>query len=106
MPESLACVNVGKVYFNERDSAPGKSVANCHAGVGIRGRVDYNKARALASGLLDSIHQSPFMIALETLNLDAGTFCGLDQPAINLFDCFSTVDFRFANAKQIQVRSV
>ena len=74
MPESLPGMNVGKMYFDERDLYTGKRVPNSHAGVGERGRVDDYEASAFAAGLVDAIDQSTFMITLETLQVYARAF--------------------------------
>ena len=74
MPESLPRMNVGQMYFDERDLYTGKRVPNSHAGVGERGRIDDYEASAFAAGLVNAIDQSTFMIALETLQVYTRAF--------------------------------
>ncbi len=65
-------MNIRQVHLDEWDTYPGKGVADGHAGMGIRGRVEDYEIYLLSSCLLDSIDQPAFMVALEALSGDAG----------------------------------
>ena len=104
MPEGLPGVNIGQMYLDERNSYPGEGVADRHAGVGIRGRIEYDEIHFLASCLLYSIDQFSFMVTLEALCGHAAALGGLYEAPIDVPKRLRAIDFGFTLSEKIEVR--
>jgi hypothetical protein len=94
------------MHFDERDCRSGERVANCNAGVGVRGGVKNDEVYLLAPRFLDLVDQRTLVIALEALSGGSGGLGGIDKPPVYFFERFSAVDFWLALPQKIQVRPV
>ena len=71
--------------------------------MGVGRRIDDDRAHALFASGMNTLDQRPFMIALKSIEFDAGRFGQASQPDIDVSQRDSTVMFRFPGAKQIQI---
>ena len=104
MPEGLPSVDIGQMHFDEGNSYPGEGVANRHAGVGVRGRIEDDEIHFLAPCVLYSIDQFSFMVGLEALCGHAAALGGLYEAPIDVPKRLRAIDFGFTLSEKIEVR--
>ena len=73
MAEGFACVNVGKMNFNEGQPNRGKGIAQRNTGMGKRCRIDHNKPRAVGAGLLHPV-AAAILMPLSSLTVVSSSY--------------------------------
>ncbi len=106
MTKLLTLVDVGQMHFNERNAYGCKRVAYGNAGMRVSSRIDDDVLRAIATGFLDAIDQSAFVIALE--DGEFGTLRGglLFESLIDVGQGKPAVDLGLACSEQVQIGAV
>lgn len=67
--ERLTTVNIGQMNFNKRNTDTGKCIPYRYAGMGIGTSIDQDEIDALGTGLMNSINEPAFVIALKKMTL-------------------------------------
>ena len=106
VPEGFTAVHVGQVHLDERNPHRQQSVAQCHAGVGERGRVEQNEIDAFRGGAVDAFDQFVLGVALQMLQVVSGLGGLVHQCLIDLRQGGGAVLVRLAAAQQVQVGPV
>jgi hypothetical protein len=97
MAERLTTVYIGQVYLHCRQGYGLESIQYGYGGMGIGGRID-NDAVEFPIGLLDPIHQDPFVVALPDIDLTAQLLGGFLNIGYQSSIIPIPVNFRFPNA--------
>src|SRR5512139_1882130 len=104
--ERFACVNVGKMNFDERDGGSRQRVAQGDACVRVACRVDDDEVDMVARSLVDAVDQGAFVVVLKGFDLGASRFAAADQCAVDVIERGKAVMLGLAAAQQIQVGPV
>ena len=91
------------MHLDERDGDRGQGIAQRNARVGVGCGVGDNKVHAFRARGLHPVNEAPFGVALEAADFDALPATGRLQASIDLGQGLTSVDFRFARAKQVEV---
>ena len=105
-PEWLPGVDVRQVHFDIRNAHCGKSVTECHTGMGEPRRVDDDPGDVLFFRLMYALDQSSFMVALKDLQYHSPAPSREAHPLVDTGNAFGPIDLRLAASKQIEVGAV
>ena len=104
-PKFFAFVNIGQMDLDHGEVHGKDRIADGHAGMRIRGRVDQNRVMPPASRL-DRRNDLAFAVGLETLDSEPEITGESGQLAVDIRERGPSVDLGFTRAEQIEVRSV
>ena len=100
MAERLARVHIGNMHFHKWNAHACERIANRHAGVGKRARVDDNPV-GVAARRLDGVHNRALVVALKMAHAHAQLGGGFVQISRYIRQRFRAVNIRLARAQQV-----
>ena len=100
MAERFARVHIRNMHFHKRNAHARERIANRHAGVGERARVDDNPV-GVAARRLDGVHNRAFVVALKMAHAHAQLGGGFVQIGRYVRQRFRAVNIRLARAQQV-----
>jgi len=82
LPEKFSPVNIGKMNFHGRDSRGTDSIPDYYTGMGISSGIN-NHCLGPVTGLVDKIHDLPFVVRLQNPQLHFFLLGHLLESSIN-----------------------
>ena len=106
LAERLSRKHIGEVHLDEGDGDTRKGVAQRHAGMGERRRVDDDANRSIGARLLNAVDQLALVIALTTVDMHAQLTAETHQSGVDVGQRGDTLDVRLTGSEQIQIGAV
>lgn len=106
VPECFPRVDVGKMDLDRRDGYRRDGVTQGNAGVGQAAGVDDDAVDPFRSSLMNAINQLSFVVGLKAGDCHNSLGSQGDQAAIDVVKRLPSVDFGFADAEEVEVRTV
>ena len=106
LPERLARLDVGKMYFDKRYMRRGQRIAQRHTGVGEGRGVQDDERRPVFHRLLHPTDQLMLGVALIEAHAVSRGLTLLGEPLIDSLECGGTVKFGLPRSQEIEVGPV
>lgn len=106
VPKILPGKRIAQVNFDERDLNGQQGIPQGHACMREGARVQDNEFDLIVGGLLDTVNEFVFGIALKAVELASKLPGKINAALLNVGKGGYTVDIGFAGSEQIQVRTI
>ena len=106
MTEFLACESIAQVQFDERNADRQHRIAQGNARMRERTRIENDEIDPIGGGLVDTLDQLVFGVALKTAQGMAVFLGNRNRAGLDGIQRRRAVNLRFTRAQQVQIRSI